>query len=319
VVIMPEADSFIGLEQAELIRRAVDRFHFDIKTDGSLNNGRSVVDEPEVSISIGVAECPANASDTEALIVAADLALLRAKQMGRDRVCAYQTVDVIEGDRDCRELHRLLEEQPGGPVDAAGGSPFACSQCRSITRQAMTLATALGIPVRDAEEVRRSALWLDVNRARERQAKHALAGPSSDFQQDRLAGAARLLERTFRVSSVPTYVVHRHEWFNGRGYPDHLAGEEIPLGARILAIADLYDSLLAGNGDREPATPADALHELDGRAGAQLDPRLVTVFRAAIEDGSGHSAEVPCAAAVAGRGSELPPLAGSAIGANRSV
>ena len=321
VVIMPEADSFTGVEQAELVRLAVRRHHYQIKTDESLNHRQSAAEEPEVNISIGIAECPANASDPESFVMAADSGLLRAKQMGRDRVCAYQSVDVIEGEGDCRELHRLIHKEraalrqaQGHPSASVGASPeqrrgaappgsavdrepFTCARCCSVTRYAMTLAHALGLPKREAEEVRRAALWVDVNRSKDGQPKETAPDTlAAEIAASRSATAEGLMNRTFRASSVPANVMHRHEWYNGHGYPDGLAGDEIPLVARMLAIAETYERLLAGNGDVDPLPPAEALRGLEGRAGTQLDPGLVATFVTAIEAEAEAPSEVACAA-----------------------
>jgi len=312
VVIMPEVDSFTGVHEAELLRLAIKRHHFEVTTDESVNHRGSPVEEPEVAVSIGVAEYPANASDPESLVKAADLALLRAKQMGRDRVCAYQAVDLIEGDQDCRELHRLLHEERAarrqaqgqpeqtpetGPLASASTGAFTCAQCCSVTRYAMTLAYALGLNKRDAEEVRRAALWVDVNRSKDSQRKDtAPDAVAAETAASRSATAEGLMNRTFRASSVPTNVVHRHEWYNGHGYPDGLAGNKIPLVARMLAVAETYERLVVGNGDADPLPPAEALQTLESRAGTHLDPRLVATFATAIRDQGAESSALPCAA-----------------------
>jgi HD-GYP domain-containing protein (c-di-GMP phosphodiesterase class II) len=73
-------------------------------------------------------------------------------------------------------------------------------------------------------------------------------------------------------------VCHHHEMFDGSGYPDGLAGLDIPLGARIIAIADAYDTITSDRSYNKARTPDEALAELTRCAGAQFDPGLVQLF-----------------------------------------
>jgi putative two-component system response regulator len=74
-------------------------------------------------------------------------------------------------------------------------------------------------------------------------------------------------------------VRHHHECFDGGGYPDGLAGEAIPLGARVVAIADTYDAITSSRAYRRARGPAAALAEIERCAGTQFDPDLAALFR----------------------------------------
>ncbi len=78
--------------------------------------------------------------------------------------------------------------------------------------------------------------------------------------------------------SILSYIQHHHERFDGTGYPDGLAGEQIPLGARIIAISDSYDSMTSDRPYRKPLSNGDAKNELMKNAGKQFDPTLVSLF-----------------------------------------
>jgi len=73
-------------------------------------------------------------------------------------------------------------------------------------------------------------------------------------------------------------ILHHHEFFDGSGYPDGLAGQDIPLGARILAIADAYDTIASDRTYKKARSPEEALAELDRCDGAQFDPEMVRLF-----------------------------------------
>ena len=79
-------------------------------------------------------------------------------------------------------------------------------------------------------------------------------------------------------SNILSYIQHHHERYDGTGYPDGLAGEQIPLGARIIAISDSYDSMTSDRPYRKPLTNGDAKSELVKNVGKQFDPNLVSLF-----------------------------------------
>jgi hypothetical protein len=87
-----------------------------------------------------------------------------------------------------------------------------------------------------------------------------------------LVGGIPYLEEASRI------IRHHHERWDGEGYPNRLAGEEIPFLARILAIAEAYDAMTSERPFRHPLTTERALLELEGNAGAQFDPELVPLF-----------------------------------------
>ncbi len=73
-------------------------------------------------------------------------------------------------------------------------------------------------------------------------------------------------------------VAHHHEFFDGSGYPEGLAGGQIPMGARIIAIADAYDTITSERTYKKARTAEEAFQELDRCGGAQFDPELVQMF-----------------------------------------
>jgi response regulator RpfG family c-di-GMP phosphodiesterase len=78
--------------------------------------------------------------------------------------------------------------------------------------------------------------------------------------------------------NILSYIQHHHERYDGTGYPDGLAGEQIPLGARIIAISDSYDSMTSDRPYRKPLNNGDVKSELLKNAGTQFDPKLVSLF-----------------------------------------
>jgi len=93
------------------------------------------------------------------------------------------------------------------------------------------------------------------------------------------AVSASLLEGLTLFQGGRDIVLHHHERYDGNGYPDHLAGENIPLGARIIAVADSFDAMVSVRPYRAKSlTVMEALKILDQERGAQFDPELVVTF-----------------------------------------
>ncbi len=93
---------------------------------------------------------------------------------------------------------------------------------------------------------------------------------------------AKLVERIEGYGPVAEIVLHHHEKFAGGGYPTGIAGEDIPLGARIISVADTYDVMTSRDSYRRPVSSEAALAELRRVAGTQLDPQVVEVFERVI-------------------------------------
>lgn len=92
------------------------------------------------------------------------------------------------------------------------------------------------------------------------------------------AYGADILTSYVRLPDVALLAYHHHERWDGEGYPDRLAGEAIPLGARIIAIADAFDAMTSQRSYQRQRSPREAAEELERCAGTQFDPMLVQFF-----------------------------------------
>jgi HD-GYP domain-containing protein (c-di-GMP phosphodiesterase class II) len=93
------------------------------------------------------------------------------------------------------------------------------------------------------------------------------------------------LVRLPRLKRVSEFVLRHHEWWDGRGYPGKLAGDEIPLESRIIAVVDAYDAMTSDRPYRKGLSQQTALHRLREAAGTQFDPQVVQCFAACLNEG----------------------------------
>ncbi len=89
----------------------------------------------------------------------------------------------------------------------------------------------------------------------------------------------KILKPVEQLTDSMLGIIHHHERYDGKGYPQGLKGDEIPLAARIIAIADTFDAITSSRAYRGAESGKKALKIVEEVAGSQLDPRLVEVFK----------------------------------------
>ena len=96
--------------------------------------------------------------------------------------------------------------------------------------------------------------------------------------------SVKILEDIKQLDKATDIIRYHHEFYNGAGYPFGIKGEEIPLGARIIAIADAYDSLVSFRPYREGLTPEEALKIIEEKRGEQFDPNILDIFENVVDE-----------------------------------
>jgi diguanylate cyclase (GGDEF)-like protein len=235
-----------------------------------------------LTLSAGIATFPDHSDDRNALVRVADIALYWAKGEGKDRVCVYRAdmPAVTQLRRLTRAPERAARLQAAaalaGAVDAR--DVFEGSHSTRVGDLAADIAARLSLPDEEIELIRLAGRLHDIGK---------LAVPEDVLRKpDRLtAGEIRLLERhpqigqgmliPLDIEPVPTWVLHQQERWDGTGLPSGLAGERIPLGARVIAVADAWDAMTNVRPYSEALTSAQAREELHRCAGRQFDPVVV--------------------------------------------
>jgi diguanylate cyclase (GGDEF)-like protein len=304
LLVMPETDLDGGMASAEHLRRILGRTPVTVEAP----NGELLF---RVAISAGVTGHSGDRSlDVDQLLREADSALYGAKESGRDQVQRYRphdeeaglthaTIDPVAREKaarigraafDASNLHLLgaLAERPGW----AGGAS------QLIADLSADLGRAIGLPDGDIDRIRTASLLHDLGK---------LAIPDEILSKPAALDAHEwrsivehpkigqvVLEQAGAIRDAAQIVLHHHEWFDGRGYPHGLAGAEIPIGSRIVAIADAYEAMISARPYKGPMTHGQAIRELRRQAGIQFDPELVEVFVSLVgEGGPAAPADVP--------------------------
>ncbi len=145
----------------------------------------------------------------------------------------------------------------------------------------------LGLDEAELLEVRRAAALHDIGKVAIPDAilhaPRALTEDEWGYMRQHTIIGERIIRAAPELAGVAEIVRSSHERWDGAGYPDRLTGEEIPLGARIVAVCDTYDAIVTDRAYRKAQSPEQALAELRRCAGTQFDPKVVAAFALALE------------------------------------
>ena len=285
VLVLPETPVDEAAEVAEKLRLLVLKKHFDAGTAGEL----------AVSISIGVAGGHGQHLRVDQLLRDADAAMYSAKSLGRN-----QTYVFAETDDDSARIPRAPISPAGraraaevgnlarqaaesalsaiiAPLPHYGGKPSAL-----IASIAVRMASALKLPDQEVQRIRVASLLHDIGKVAVPEQILEKPGPLSADEWQSVVQHPRvgqvIIDQVATVKDAGVIILHHHERYSGHGYPHGLRGSDIPLGARIVAIADAYDAMVSDRPYRSAISHEAAIAELREHSTLQFDPELVTLF-----------------------------------------
>jgi diguanylate cyclase (GGDEF)-like protein len=301
LLVLPETDVDAAASLAEKLRRLVGSEEVALG-DGNVSSA---------TLSAGVAGGSGNHLNVEALVRDADNAMYSAKALGRDQVFVFHELEdnglvrraaIAPGARD--QAVQVGRAALGAATDAlttalGERAGFSGKPSSMIAGAAVELALGLGLPASEIERIRVASLLHDLGKLAIPEEILLKPGELNEPEWKIVSEHPRIgqviLEQAGALRDAATIVLHHHEWYDGRGYPYGLAGEEIPVGARIVAIADAYEAMVAGRPYRAAISHEAALRELRRHSGMQFDPDLVQRFHELFSermpfriDGYGH-------------------------------
>lgn len=261
--------------------------------------------EMQVTLSIGISDLNAGEIDSpEAMQSVADRALYAAKENGRNRIVQGHQLQGIsltngEGGEQVSKLYKKLAGLDSQFKDLflngieevlellETRAPDMADHTHKVQHYAALIAREMGLSSRVVKHIEIAAMLHDIG---------MLAMPDSILRsEEKLTGqdlrllrqhpliSVRIMEgMEFLEQEIPAVRYH-HEWFNGSGYPEGISGKAIPLSARILSVADAFDSMTSSRMFRQAVSFEEAIKELGNQAGKQFDPDVVAAFCAVAE------------------------------------
>ncbi len=222
----------------------------------------------DISASEGRVLLPIEARTGEEALRAADNRMYAEKRGGRPSPGRQSTELLLRTLREC--------------------NPDLGTHSEGVAELVLAVAERLGVPEAERESVRLAAALHDVGKVAIPDAILQKPGPLTleewQFIHRHTVIGERILVGAPGLAAVAPLVRASHERYDGAGYPDGLAGDAIPLGARIVAVCDAFDSIIAERPYRPGRSTAAALAELERCAGSQFDPAVVEAFRAVLAE-----------------------------------
>jgi diguanylate cyclase (GGDEF)-like protein len=270
-VLLAEHDETTALETASSI---VDRLR-----------SMELEHDEHITVSAGVATFPVQGVGRDELIRFADSALYWAKEHGKNRVRIYrpEVVELAELKKLASGADRAARFRAAASLARAvdARDVYTGSHSERVSDLAARVAERLGLAQELVELTRLAASLHDLGKLAIPEEILRKPGPLTDPERLVLERhpqiGYRMLE-SLGVEPVADWVLHHHERWDGTGYPDGLAAAEIPLGARIIFVADAFDAMTNDRVYRRKLTVEAALAELETCAGTQFDPDAVAAL-----------------------------------------
>jgi len=293
-ILMPETTT----EQAEIL---AERLRTALQVDHFLHTHR-------VTASIGVASFPNHGPTPEDILSVADAGMYLAKQCEGNCVrvaslriaagnaereqalldaCLGVTVKRMfsNGNEAINNHYRHRFEQMKPLLDTVEGKeakgPPKNNHSEAVSWWAAQIAKQMGLSEREIQDIKAAGIVHDIGTLgvpEDVLRKPTLLTPEEfDLVKSHAARGAKMLE-PLKEPAIERMVRHHHEFFDGHGYPDGLKGEQIPLGARIIAVAEAFDAIVSDRRYKSARSFEDAVAEIRRCSGTQFDPKVVAAF-----------------------------------------
>jgi len=284
MLILTETDVEEGAALSEKLRELVERKRFAIEGNDALS----------VTVSVGIAGGAGQQLRMETLVRDADAAMYSAKSLGRNQTYIFEEPDedsrvprapiseagrarAMEIGRRARDAATDVLTSFIAPLPHYRGQPSAL-----IAAIVVEMARQLELPDVEIDRIRVAALLHDVGKVAVPEAILDKPAPLTSAEWRSVVQHPRIgqviLEHAAALRDAVPIILHHHERFAGHGYPYGLRANEIPLGARIVAIADAYDAMTHDRPYKRAMSHDAAIIELQQHAGTQFDPELVALF-----------------------------------------
>lgn len=166
--------------------------------------------------------------------------------------------------------------------------PYSRGHADRVADIAATVAGELGLADEEVERIRMAGRLHDVGNVGIRDDILYRPGPLSNEERvhvrDHVRIGVKILQPIAPLRSVTRLVASHHERWDGKGYPEGLKGEEIPMGARILAAAELYDALTTSRPYKDPLPQEKAIAIIEKASGTMLDPAVAEMLTHLVRD-----------------------------------
>uniref|UniRef100_UPI004055CCD0 HD domain-containing phosphohydrolase n=1 Tax=Acetatifactor sp. TaxID=1872090 RepID=UPI004055CCD0 len=244
-----------------------------------------------ITFSMGIAIYPDTAADFDELLNQAEKASFFAKKNGKNRVEIYELG--LEGNRTGENFDKAYEQIAPtvfalmAAIDAKDSYTFKHST--QVSEYAVLLAKEIGLKKNEIQIVKEAGLLHDIGKIGIPESilmkQGKLTSEEYNIMKKHVTNSIEMIHFLPNMNYVIPAVVSHHERYDGKGYPRGIAGEEIPLLGRILAVCDSFDAMISKRSYKESMTIEYAVEELEKNRGTQFDPKLAEAFINLVKSG----------------------------------
>ena len=286
-IILPSYDVFSARNLAEGIRLQI----------LNMNKRESDYALKMLTVSGGICSIPYAASNVKQLIDYADMAIYTVKHSGKNAIMVY-TGNEQKLDRkikDFPERRENIYSEYASTIYALTAAidtkdHYTFNHSRNVAYYATELAYVYGMNEDCVEIVREAALLHDIGKIGIPEQILNKPGKLTEEEyqivKNHVENSISIIRHLPSLDYVIPAVIGHHERYDGLGYPRRIAGEDIPISARILCIADSFDAMISIRPYKKPYSVSTALRIIKEQAGLQFDPELVPIFIELVENGT---------------------------------
>ncbi|UCG83963.1 MAG: HD domain-containing protein, partial [Dehalococcoidia bacterium] len=270
---------------AEIAREIVDRIKLHW---AQVSRAQYGTQESALGLSAGIVQFPRDADTADGLVLLAETTLRGARGEGGGKSMLASELEAVHSSlQDTTSVDQIYAL--AATVDAR--DPYASGHWERVTATADLIGRAIGLSADELNTLHAAALLHDIGKVNIPDQIITKAEKPTDSEWEIIkkhsVEGARIVGNIGELSKLAPIIRHHHESYDGTGYPDGLRGEDIPIGARIVHIADAYDTMTTFRPYRNTISYKEACNELRQCAGSQFDPELVEAFITATEKNLG--------------------------------
>lgn len=257
-----------------------------------------------ITVSIGIAEYNSDIKNKQELIERADTAMYKAKMDGRNLIRIWKDAEKVDDNITDRlgiqkmkgkfqaiskQIRLIYMDSTDALIKAVDAKdPFAREHSKNVSEYSKEIAKHMRLSEQEVEIIHYAGMLHDIGKIGIKDdilvKKEELTEKENDLLRSHPeVGVNILKEIKFFEKEIPI-ILHHHERYDGTGYPHGLQGREIPLGARIIAVADAFDAMTSGRTYKNRMAWKMAVDEIRKASGTQFAPEIVNVFLELIEN-----------------------------------
>ena len=284
-IVLPYYNAMQALELTQDIQRQASQ----------INKGSAGEILKTLTFSSGICVYPYAASDVKQLIENADMAVYSAKRTGKNKIVTYsRKSSVTDGEGGAAEIKNDSYSEYASTIYALTAAidakdHYTFSHSQKVAEYSTILARAMGLDPKHVQLINEAALLHDIGKIAIPEAiltkPGKLTAEEYKIMQTHVEHSVAMIRHLPSLNYVIPAAIGHHERWDGKGYPRGIAGEDIPVSARCLAIADAFDAMTAVRPYKEPLPAEIAIQEIEKQSGLQFDPKIVKIFARLVRAG----------------------------------